>query len=396
MTSHTRRQDTSMNFDLFNRTILLVVGGSRAYGISTEASDVDVKGVAIPTVEYFHGYLNRFEQADQTSYIGAFAPVLNEVEKAVVVATKLEGSIYDVRKFINLAAGANPNILDVLFCRDEEVRLTSRLGDKLRENRDLFLSAAAKHTFSGYSAEQMRRVRTHRRWLLAPVERQPLRADFGLPENTLIPADQLAAARAAVQKKVDGWEFDFHALPDAEIIHVTNQIVEHLTEIRVNLGFASIDDAKWLAAARSIGLDTNLIHVMQREREYEAAHRGWKQYQEWKKKRNPERAALEEKHGYDTKHAAHLFRLLRMCREILETGKVNVWRGGIDAEEILSIRRGAWSYDKLVEWAEAEDAALEALYAERKYVVPKAPDRKAIDRLCIELVETALSDGIVR
>lgn len=385
-----------MNFDLFDRTILLVVGGSRAYGIHTEASDVDVKGVAVPTAEYFHGYLHRFEQADQTSYISAFAPVLNEVEKAVVAQTKLEGSIYELRKFVNLAVDANPNILDVLFCREEEVRLTSRIGDKLRENRDLFLSAKAKHTFSGYSAAQLKRVRTHRKWLLSPVEQQPLRADFGLPENTLIPADQLAAARAAVQKKIDGWEFDFHALPDAEIIHVTSQIVDHLSEIRANLGFETIDDAKWLAAARSIGLDTNLILVMQREREYEAAHRGWKQYQDWKKNRNPERAALEEKHGFDTKHGGHLFRLLRMCREILETGKVNVWRGGIDAEEILSIRRGAWSYDKLVEWAEAEDAALEALYKERRYVVPKTPDREAIDRLCIELVETALSEGIVR
>ncbi|AEZ66297.1 hypothetical protein phiTE_131 [Pectobacterium phage phiTE] len=38
------------------------------------------------------------------------------------------------------------------------------------------------------------------------------------------------------------------------------------------------------------------------------------------KNRNAARHELEEKFGYDTKHAMHLVRLLRMSQEILETG----------------------------------------------------------------------------
>jgi hypothetical protein len=97
----------------------------------------------------------------------------------------------------------------------------------------------------------------------------------------------------------------------------------------------------------------------------------------------------------NTKHGAHLVRLLRMGREILETGEVHVWRGGPDGpndrEDLLAIRNGAWSYDWLVDWAEAEDKALQDLYRQRKYVVPGQPDRKGIDKLVVGLVEKALA-----
>src|SRR5690348_12239591 len=103
-----------MEFDLPAATILLTVAGSRAYGIHRSDSDVDVKGVAIPPASYLHGYLKRFEQADAPSHLVPFTSLLNEEERAAVAATKLEGSIYDLRKFITLASDNNPNILDVL------------------------------------------------------------------------------------------------------------------------------------------------------------------------------------------------------------------------------------------------------------------------------------------
>jgi predicted nucleotidyltransferase len=307
--------------------------------------------------------------------------------------------VYDLRKFMALAADANPNILDVLFCRDAEVRIATPLGRQLRECRELFVSARAKHTFSGYATSQLQRIRRHRAWLLSPPQAPPTREAFGLPEFTLIPKDQLAAAEAAVQKQIEAWEIDFGGLADAEKIHIQAQIARVLTEMRLALGFGTTEDARWLAAARLVGLDENLIYVMQQERQYSAAVRYWQQYQLWKQNRNPARAALEQQWGFDTKHGGHLFRLLKMCREILETGQVHVWRGPgagspNDAEEIRAIRDGAWTYDQLVEWAEREDAALQEIYAQRQYVVPRAPDRERIDRLCIDLVETALQEGV--
>lgn len=385
-----------MDFDLVKCTVLLTVAGSRAYGLHTETSDVDVKGVAIPSRAYFLGYLSRFDQADKPDHIQRFLEFMSPEEKAAIAAEKLEGTIFSMQKFVGLAADSNPNILDVIFCRDEEVRIHTRAGDMLRENRDLFVSAKAKHTFSGYAASQLKRIRGHRSWLLNPPKAPPARADYGLPESTLIPADQLAAAKATVRKVLDQWEPDCGNLPASEIVRIQGMTEDFLTSFVSNLPEGlpkDVDGAKWFAAARSIGASDNLIFVMQKEREYESAMTHWKQYQDWKKSRNAARAGLEEKYGYDTKHGAHLVRLLRMGREILTTGQVNVWRGGPngDAAELLSIRRGEWSYDKLVEYSEAEDASLNEIYKNKAYTIPNAPARNKIDELCVRLVEDALS-----
>jgi uncharacterized protein len=352
--------------------------------VHTPTSDVDVKGVCVPPSQYVLG-IDTFEQADKPEHFTRFLDLLTNEERAVIKETKLEGSIYECRKFVRLAADANPNILDVLFCRDEDVLLSTKEGRTLRENRDAFLSAKAKHTFSGYAIAQLKRIKTHRRWLLSPPSHKPTRAEHNLPESTLIPADQLAAAEALVQKKLDSWEIDLSTVPDeSDRIAIMNQFRETLTEI------AAGDDEKWRAAVRMVGIDDNLMLIMDRERKYKAAKTEWDNYQSWKKSRNPSRAALEEKYGYDCKHGAHLVRLMRMCREIIEKGEVNVWRGNIDADEIRAIRNGAWSYDKLMEYADAEDQALSALYDAKRYVVPHTPNRARINALCVELMSSAL------
>jgi predicted nucleotidyltransferase len=330
-------------------TVLLVRHGSHAYGTSTPTSDEDFKGVAIPPKEYFFGSVKRFEQAE-------------------LKAPDPDAVIYDIRKFFNLAADCNPNIIEVLHTDPSDHFIVTPLGREILDHKDAFLSKKIKHTFLGYSVAQLKRIKTHKRWIMNPPAAPPSRASLGLPEQTLIPQDQLVAAFAEVQKELDRFQFDFM------------EDLEESTKIT--------SEDHWNAAARKIGLSDNFIQIMQKERQYVSAKREWDQYQNWKKTRNPTRSALEEKYGYDTKHAYHLVRLIRMCREVLTTGKVIVKRP--DREELLSIRNGAWSYDKLIEFAETEDLALNELY-QTSTALPKLPDREKLDQLCISLVEKSLS-----
>jgi hypothetical protein len=63
-----------------------------------------------------------------------------------------------------------------------------------------------------------------------------------------------------------------------------------------------------------------------------------------------------------------------MGKEILETGKVNVDRTYIDADELKAIRAGAWSFTQIDEYATNMDIAFNDLY--NKSELQKAQNSK--------------------
>lgn len=372
-----------MEFNLDSHTCLLTIAGSRAYGTNKPDSDIDLKGVCIAPKKHYIGVFSKFEQADAPSHMEQFRQYLTPDEVNIANTIKLEGVVYDLKKFLSLAALGNPNILDILFCRDEEIRKIDTRGRMLRAHRELFLSQKLKHTFSGYAQSQLKRINTHKRWLLDPPKAQPIRADYGLLERTLIPNDQLAAANAAIRKKLDSWEPDYSTMDEASKILLQEQIINYLSELSIGA------EEKFHAAGKLIGLEDNLISILEQERKYGVALNEWRQYQTWLTTRNKERFELENTYGYDLKHASHLVRLLRMGYEVLLTGKLTVYREN-DHKELMEIRNGGWSYDKLITYAQDTQFDLDELYKAGSSPLPFSPDYKKIDELCLVLLDGAV------
>ena len=263
--------------------------GSRAYGLATETSDEDFRGVFVGLPDNLIG--------------------LYPVEHCELSGDNM---IYELRKFIMLAKDCNPNIIELLYVDEEDILLQNEWWQRVKAQRDIFLSKRAKFTFSGYAMAQLKKIRGHNRWLNDPRPVEP-------PEP----------ARYLKVKHIEG------------------------------LGHREVFD----------------------QVAYDEAHKGWRQYWEWKNNRNPKRAALEEHHGFDTKHAMHLIRLLRMGTEIMRGEGVQVKRK--DRAELLAIRNGSLDYDELVAMAEEYERQLENLYQTSD--LPHAPNVEQINRLLLEV-----------
>lgn len=79
----------------------------------------------------------------------------------------------------------------------------------------------------------------------------------------------------------------------------------------------------------------------------------------------------------------HVFRLLKMAKEIAIEGKINVHRE--DREFLLSIKAGKFEYDELVERAEVMKNELPELF--QKSTLQTEPNIKIVNELLIKIRE---------
>lgn len=246
-------------------------------------------------------------------------------------------SIFELQKFCKLAADANPNILELLFIPRDKWLFHTPAWERLVNNRHLFLSKKCKFTFSGYAVSQLKRIKNHYHWINIEEPQKPMREEYGLP-----PTMKLTVSEEQV----------VHKLLQNDVFMDPQPVRDYITK----------------------------------EQRYREAFDKWETWTIWKAHRNPYRHDLEERYGYDTKHALHLIRLMRMCKEILTEGTVLVTRP--DATELLEIKNGKMSYEELIQWAEELDASLDTLYQTSS--LQKEPSRVAIDALCQELIERSI------
>jgi predicted nucleotidyltransferase len=385
-----------MNFDLDKHTVFITLGGSQAYGIATPQSDYDYRGIVIAPRSNYVGLKNKFETASGREIYKNFPVGFFQGDPRVGPTTIEEPDLqfYELRKFVLLAIDNNPSVLEILFTDESDILRRHPILDRLIENRDKLISKASKYRFCGYAFQQLKRIQRHKRWLDNPIENKPKRSDFGLPDVGLLSADQMGAADAILQDAANGFAVNQDYLTEDAKIELRSNMYSSLKLAWKSISkekfpicddgtFGTIEDSIKLGAAIHKGFDENFIEVLKREKLYRAAKNDYDAYQKWKSDRNEKRAEIEKEFGFDLKHATHLIRLLKMSREILTTGKVIVKRP--DAEELLEIRNGKWSYEKIVEFAETEDSELEELL--KKTTLPHRASLDFFDDIVQDIIE---------
>jgi predicted nucleotidyltransferase len=111
--------------------------GSRAFGLASDDSDTDIRGIYLPPARL---HWSLFKLPEQLEFADA---AQDEV-------------YWELEKLLKLALKANPNVLETLWT--PLVLQADEVAQRLRALRDVFLTRFLYKTYSGYVLSQFRRM----------------------------------------------------------------------------------------------------------------------------------------------------------------------------------------------------------------------------------------------
>lgn len=328
------------------------VAGSKAYGTDLPGSDEDLRGVFIAPPSFIAG-LDHIEQVSDD---------------------RGDEVYYELGRFVELLLKNNPNALELLGMPDDCVRHVHPLYNLLDPR--IFLSKLCAKTFGEYAMGQIRKARGLNKKIVNPQpEIRKTLLDFcHVPEGQgSVPLMDWLSARS-IDPKHCGLTSVTHAAGIFAIYHDPSCGYR---------GLVSPKDPDSLVFS-SVPFEAQPIGWMHCNQDAFQAHcKAHRDYWEWVSRRNEERYQTNAEHGrgYDSKNLMHTLRLLDMAGEIANEGVLRVRRPNRDF--LLRVRAGEFSYDELVERAEAKLAEVNEAFDRSS--LPDVPDRDAVNDLLAEI-----------
>lgn len=263
---------------LGKNVILLGLGGSHAYGTNIATSDLDIRGIALNNK----------------------AEILTNDKFEQVVNTETDTTIYSLNKIVSLLSNCNPNTIEILGLKPEHYIYLSPIGQELLDNKDMFLSKRAVHSFGGYANSQLRRLSNK-------------------AARTVEQAQREQHIFNSIQNASYDFKHKYFEYPDDAIkLYIDKSAREEMdTEIfmDVTLHHYPLRDYKSMWADMS-----NIV-------------------KDYAKIGSRNSKAIE--HGKLAKHMMHLVRLYLMAFDILERKQIITYRAD-DLDLLMSIRDGKY------------------------------------------------------
>ncbi len=325
--------------------IVLYIGGSNAYGIATEKSDIDIRGMFRDNLDMVLGY-EKIEQLENS--------------------TK-DMTIYAASKLLKLIIEQNPNAQEALWIDEEEILFATDTYWYLRSIRDSLLSKLSKFKYSGYAISQLKRIRGHNKWLdkeqAGKFDTKPHMAQYIIHVN-----NKTGMVGKADWKNLNTGEIGFYLLDSPQYYYT--KVKDEIYNVwwdNDKSDYPLIQDGNNFIPVQEFWKETSQYNgiIWFNKSQFQLDLDEYNNWKKWKENRSDTRHELEEKFGYDTKHAGHTFRLLKTGCEILEGKGVLVKRP--DKEFLLDVRNGKYTYEWVVAEAEKYDKEiLPKLYEQSK------------------------------
>lgn len=314
------------NEHLKDRIIFLTLGGSHSYGTNVETSDLDVRGIALERPEEILG-LGKFEQFTNK---------------------ETDTTIYGLRKVISLMLNCNPNVIEMLGTRDDQILMCNKYGKILKDNAHLFLSKRAINSFGGYATAQLRRLQN------------------ALARDSYPQAEKEDHILKSIENQLRTLEDRYQAIDNGYLK-------------------LALEDSEKEDYDKEIMMSINLENYPLRDFKniYSEMNNIIKDYG----KLNHRNSKKDELHL--NKHAMHLIRLLIMGKEVLEGKGINTYREE-ERQLFLDIREGKYSYEEIFEMVDKYEE--EFSKAADNTELPANPNYKEIEKLLIDIYKDAFAE----
>jgi predicted nucleotidyltransferase len=144
-------EEEEMNQYFPSTTVLAGYRGSIAHGMyvpntdPNSIDDIDVMGIHICPPEFYIGLANQRKEGKRLDVF--------EIKEGVY-----DMVFYELRKYIHLLIKSNPNVLSLLWLREQDYLVVKPYGQILLDNRDLFVSKKIYEAFTSYAFDQLRKM----------------------------------------------------------------------------------------------------------------------------------------------------------------------------------------------------------------------------------------------
>lgn len=372
-----------LTFDEIRKRGLLLfeyVRGSKLYHTDTPESDEDHGGVFIAPQDFSL-----------------------EIEEEVS-DERNDTKWWELGKFMRLAMTSNPSVLEAFFVPDDLVIYEHPMFKKIRARRDEFVTKACFKPFGSYAVSQISKAQGQNKkihWDMENMERKTpldfcytydgrqgsvsiqewldvhgMRQDCcGLVNLTNMKGCYLVYYDFGQHFRLAGTDFTSEREKDTPMYRF---MVRHFEKRWERDGRGSLDDYIAMATAAPLGDHCGIINndgtsntvrlcSTQRDEEpvcmmaynidgYGAHCRQYKEYMEWKTKRNKARyeSNMKAEKGddpdmkYDCKNMYHSFRMVAMCTEIAQGKGIILDRSGIDRDFLMDVRNRKFGYKELM------------------------------------------------
>jgi hypothetical protein len=335
-----------------NCIIFECISGSRAYGLTTETSDVDIRGVYILPRDQFYS----FDYQDQIS---------DERNNQIY---------YELRKFLQLLAKNNPSMLEMLNIPSDCVLHRDPLFDKIKASD--FVSQLCKDTFAGYAMTQIKQARGLNKKILNPMDKKRKSIlDFCY---VLHEQGSISLLDFLNHEKISPDKLGLVVIP-----HMRDMYKVFYSQAGLYAGVVK-NDSSMEVTLSSVPKGEKPIATLSFNKDgYTHYCRDYKEYWHWVENRNEHRFQNTTEHGknYDAKNMMHVFRLLAMAKEIGRSGSILVRQS--DCQQLLKIKKGDFLYEELLDKANAQLKEIEAIYQNSS--LPEKPDLFLINCLLVEI-----------